>query len=307
MEFPRFLAVSSLLLCSFPLLGKEGNVLLDTKSMDTLALPELSDGAPAAGKLVSATPTEYEGTQVYHLLYLPVSWNSEGERLPIIFEYTGNYFPRSGSTGEVKDAALGYGLSGGEFIWVSLPYIKHGGQQNEVTWWGDVGLTVNYAKVNVPRIVSEFHADPNAVILCGFSRGAIGVNFIGLHDDEIASLWTAFISHDHFDGVKAWTKTDWGSPLASYQAGAIERLKRIGGRPYLVSQNRRNYGADIFIGAHLASIDNFTFLYVDTGSVFGIFPNDWAKSPHTDRWPLLPSIHRERAWEWMNRTVGDVK
>ena len=54
-----------------------------------------------------------------------------------------------------------------------------------------------------------------AVILCGFSRGAIGVNYIGLHDDQIAALWAGFITHDHYDGVLEWKGQAWGSPYAS--------------------------------------------------------------------------------------------
>ncbi len=93
-----------------------------------------------------------------------------------------------------------------------------------------------YAKKNVPRICEEFSGDPEAVVVCGFSRGAIGVNFIGLHDEEIAKLWCGFLTHDHYDGVREWRGTDWGTPLVDYRAGAAERLRRIVADPGIYNE-----------------------------------------------------------------------
>ncbi len=278
------------------------DVLLDTASTQVLSVPVLSEGPPQAGKRVAVTPPEFAGTDVFHTLYLPKEWKPDGESLPIIFEYTGNFFPQSGSTGKSEDAALGFGLSGGKYIWVSLPYINKKGTENEVTWWGDEKATVEYAKRNVPRTIEQFGADPNAVFLCGFSRGAIGVNYIGLHDDQIAGLWTAFIAHDHFDGVKSWG-TAWGSPLDHYRIEAEQRLKRLGNRPYWVSQNGSDRATEQFIRSVVADPSHFTFGYVNTGDILGSFPNDLAKSAHTDRWLLKPSEYRKRVWAWMNRVV----
>jgi hypothetical protein len=280
-------------------------VQLDINSQEILRLPKLSKGQPAAGKRVAVTPREYQGTQVVHTVYLPKSWTPDGPKLPIIFEYTGNYFPRSGSTGEVEDAGLGYGLSGGKYVWVSLPYISEDHKDNERTWWGDAAATVAYAKQNVPRIIREFDADPNAVFLCGFSRGAIGVNYLGLHDDEVAKLWTAFIPHDHFDGIQAWGRTTWGSPLAKYRAESLTRLKRVNGRPYLVSQNGSNYGTHEYLETVLPDISNFTFSYVITTEALGKFPNKFAKTSHNDNWTYQPSKYRQLTWQWMNRVVSD--
>lgn len=282
-------------------------VRLDADSQEELSIPVLFNGQPAAGKRVKLTSSEYNGTEVFHTIYLPDDWKRSGERLPIIFEYTGNYFPKSGSTGEVEDAGLGYGLSGGKYIWVSLPYISEDRRHNQVTWWGDERATVEYAKVNVPRIIQEYNADPRAVFLCGFSRGAIGVNYLGLYDDEIAALWSAFITHDHFDGIKEWGQTDWGTPLEKYREGAIERLKRVRGRPYLVSQNGDTYGTEEFIKSILPDADNFTISNISTSEVFGEFPNPIAKHAHTDLWPLLPSKYRTRTWGWMNAAIPQSK
>ena len=281
--------------------------LLNTTSEETLTIPRLSTGEATAGKRVKITAPEYAGTQVYHTVFLPENWNFDGPRLPIIFEYTGNYFPKSGSTGEVKDAGLGFGLSGGKYIWVSLPYIHENLQENQVTWWGDEKATVEYAKLNVPRIIEQFNADPGAVFLCGFSRGAIGVNYLGLYDDGVAKLWTGFITHDHFDGIREWRNTDWGTPLDKYQATATARLSRVAGRPYLVCQNGDQYGTEAFVRERLDSVENFTFIDVRTLEIFGEFPHPLAKSAHTDMWPLLPSEYRTQAWQWMNRVAAGAR
>lgn len=276
---------------------------LDITSPETLSIPDLSIGEPSAGMRVKITPIEYAGTQVYHTIYLPDDWKAIGPKLPIIFEYTGNYFPKSGSTGEVKDAGLGYGLSGGKYIWVSLPYIHENGKENQITWWGDEKATVDYAKINVPRIIIDYNADPGAVFLCGFSRGAIGVNFLGLYDNEVAKLWTGFITHDHFDGIREWGRTGWGSPLSEYREEATVRLNRVQGRPYLVCQNGDKYGSEAFVRERLESMRNFTFIDVRMIEIFGEFPHPLAKSAHTDMWALLPSDYRTEAWRWMNEVV----
>lgn len=275
---------------------------LNPKSKLVLTIPELSDGPPTGGKRVAVKAPEYQDSNVFHTIYLPKNWRANGKKLPIIFEYTGNYHPPSGSTGKVEGAGLGYGLSGGRCIWVSLPFINKQKNSNQVTWWGDQNATVAYAKQNVPGIIKRFNADPKKVLLCGFSRGAIGVNFLGLHDDEVAKLWTGFVTHDHFDGVKEWRGTDWGSPLDQYRLAAVERLKRVGNRPYLVSQNGHTREIKKFIQSSLPESDlkNFTFSDVSTKAIFGEFPNTTAKHPHTDRFLLKPSKYRTTIWQWIN-------
>jgi hypothetical protein len=153
-------------------------------------------GLPVAGQRVAVTPPEYAGTEVHHLVALPNDWSRDraarGQRWPVIVEYTGNFHPASGSTGKIEGAALGYGLSRGTAIWIVLPYVATDHRHNEITWWGDLTATVAYAKTQLPRICEEFGGDPQRVLLCGFSRGAIAVSLIGLHDDEIAALWCGF-------------------------------------------------------------------------------------------------------------------
>ena len=263
-----------------------------------LALPPLTEQGPQPGKRATVITPEYAGSKVRHLIALPddwtPDWKARGKSWPIIAEYTGNYFPTSGSTGEVEGAALGYGLARGKAIWVVLPYVAKDRTKNERTWWGEIDATVGYAKANLPRICAEFGGDPKKVVLCGFSRGAIGVSFLGLHDDEVAQLWCGLWAHDHFDGMLEWKGHAWGSPLARYREEATVRLRRLGGRPLLVTQA----GAETKKFISSVAPTNVQFLNVDMAAHFGGFPNDFVKHPHNDRWPLRdgPSTEAARAW-----------
>jgi hypothetical protein len=272
-----------------------------------LALPPLTEQGPQPGKRAAITTGEYAGTKVRHLIALPddwtPDWKARGKSWSVIAEYTGNYFPTSGSTGEVEGAALGFGVARGKAIWVVLPYVAKDHQKNECTWWGDIDATVGYAKTNIPRICAEFGGDPQKVVLCGFSRGAIGVSFLGLHDDEVAKLWCGLWAHDHFDGMLEWKGQTWGSPLARYREEASVRLRRLNGRPLLVCQA----GAETrrFIDALAPS--GVTYLTVDMRTHFGTFPNDLAQHPHNDRWPLRNGDATTIARGWFERVTATDK
>lgn len=270
-----------------------------------LRLPPLIDGAPTAGRRAAVTPPEYAGTKVHHLIALPddwtPDWQARGKRWPVIAEYTGNYHPASGSTGAVEGAALAYGLARGQAIWVVLPYVAADGRRNEVTWWGDVAATVAYAKTNVPRICAEFGGDAKQVLLCGFSRGAIGVSFLGLHDDEVARLWCGFWAHDHFDGAREWRGTEWGAPLARYQAEATTRLRRLQGRPLLVTQGEASSLTREFLAPRLEP-NTWTYQEIDMNALFGSFPNASARAAHNDRWLLQESAAANRVRMWWEQT-----
>lgn len=260
----------------------------DKSTRRDLASPEMTNDEPAAGRRVRQVAPEYLGTDVYHALYLPVDWKL-GEKYPLIIEYTGNKFAESGSTGEVKDANLGYGLTGGKgFIWVSMPYIEKGGQRNAVLWWGDKQATVDYCKTNLPRICKQFGGDLESVFICGFSRGAIGASYIGLADDEISSFWKGMITHDHFDGNRTWNYPE------SDRQSALLRLARLKGRPVLVCGE-----ANDFLRDHL-ELAKFTFLKPPVGEIFEI-PEGKVISPHTDLWMHRDSKYREEARKWLDQ------
>jgi hypothetical protein len=275
--------------------------------------PPVADGPPAAGRRVPVTPPEYAGTEVHHTLFLPADWSAvrrdAGDRWPVICEYAGNEHPPSGSAGTVEGAVLGYGLTRGEAIWAVLPFVAADGHRNAPTWWGDESATIAYAKANVPRICREFGGDPGRVVLCGFSRGAIAVSFIGLADDEIAALWCGLVTHDHFDGERQWG-TAWGSPLDRYRAAARGRLARLGARPLLVCQAGGTAGIRRWLDSTGLPFEGASYLDVRIGDIFPVLPQRLApgieaKSTHTDRWVLVDSPDTERARAWVARVLAD--
>lgn len=271
----------------------------DVPVADDLVTPVMTNEAPAAGKRVRQTAPEYAGTNVYHALYLPTDWKPDSS-FPVIVEYTGNKFPPGKGSGEVKDANLGYGMSGGRgYLWVTMPYVEKGRQENAVTWWGDRRATIDYCKVNLPRICQQFGGDPDNVFVCGFSRGAIGSSYIGLADDEIATLWKGMFTHDHFDGQKKW-----GYP-ESDRASALVRLAQLRGRPVLVCGQHASTVRDQFLKDHLELAD-FTFLDVPTKEIFNS-PAGKTIHPHTDLWMHRESQYRRQARAWLQTVLSESK
>ena len=258
-----------------------------------LVTPVMTDDAPAPGKRVRQVAPEYAGTEVYHTLYLPTNWE-DGSTYPVIVEYTGNKWKFGPGTIDV--ANLGYGMSGGrDYIWVTMPYVEKGRKENSVTWWGDRQATIDYCKANLPRICKQWGGDPKRVIVCGFSRGAIGTSYIGLADDEIAALWRGFFTFDHFDGHRKW-----GYPECD-RASALKRLARLKGRPVLVGgQHPVKEG---YLENHLDLAD-FTFLKVPTGSIFTI-PGGAIQSTHTDMWMHRDSTYRQQVRAWLRNVLKE--
>ncbi len=223
-----------------------------------LQVPALEAGAPAAGRRVRQTDPAYQGTEVYHVLYLPEDW-TPGRRFPVIVEYAGNgpYRDELGDTnsGLVEDICLGYGLTAGRgAIWLGLPFIAADGKRNQTQWWGEVEATADYCRRTVRAVCEVYGGAPEAVFLAGFSRGAIACNYIGLRDDATARLWAGFIAHSHYDGVR-----EWGYP-ASDRASARIRLERLNGRPQFISHEMstaavRQYLAETGIAAPFTLVD----------------------------------------------------
>lgn len=248
-----------------------------------LTTPPVEQGEPAAGRRVRLTTAGYENTEVHHALYLPTDWRPR-QRYPVIVEYAGNgnYRNRYGdvSNGTVEGSNLGYGMSGGKgFLWLCLPYVNKAEGRNQIQWWGDVEATVDYAKRTVREVCERYGGDPDAVILCGFSRGAIACNFIGLHDDEIAGLWRAFVPYSHYDGVREWPYE------GSDRASALARLRRLRGRPVFVCHE----GSVEATRAYLASSGvkaPFTFVPIP-------FRN------HNDGWTLRDIAERRQLRAWL--------
>jgi hypothetical protein len=258
-----------------------------------LVVPPLSHSKPAAGRRVKQTLPEWQDSKVYHVLYLPTDWKL-GKKFPVIVELAGNgpYKNRFGdvSTGHPEGSKMGYGISGGEgFIWVCLPYLNNAGTANVTKWWGNApkynaGPTVDYCKKAVPWICREYGGDPKRVVLCGFSRGAIACNFIGLYDDEIAKLWRAFVPYSHYDGVRRWPYP------GSNRESAQRRLQRLADRPQFICHEGTGVsGTQKFLDS--TEIEG-KFIFQATG-----FRN------HNDGWLLRPSPARDTLRAWLGKVL----
>jgi hypothetical protein len=255
-----------------------------------LAVPPMLEGRPAPGRRVWQVLPGYTGTQVYHSLYLPTNWK-EGYTYAVLVEYPGNgpYQNAMGDycSGKVEDCHLGYGISGGKgFIWVSLPLISLDHQSNQLEWWGDVQASIVYCLKVVTDVCHHYGGDSSAVFLCGFSRGSIACNFIGLHDEQIAPLWRGFVCHSHYDGVR-----NWDYPEGERAAAAV-RLARLGGRPQFVS-HEGSIGETREYLAKAYPMGNFTFQPLPYRN-------------HTDTWVLRDIPERQNLRNWMREILVEI-
>lgn len=266
--------------------------LPDLSTVDAdLKIPRLTAGEPGPGKRVKHRLPTHARTKVYHVLYLPSDWEP-GRKYPVLVEYAGNQWGAT-SSGTPEGSRLGYGISGGKgFLWLCLPYLNGDGTANVSQWWGskpayDPQPTIDYCLEAVPWVCEKFGGDRGRVVLCGFSRGAIACNFIGLHDDRIARLWKAFIPYSHYDGVV----TGWPYPGVDRPA-ARERLQRLAGRPqFICGEGKNAEQTAIYLGKTGVEGD---FTIRGTG-----FRN------HDDAWVLRPSPARKELREWLARVLAD--
>jgi hypothetical protein len=255
-----------------------------------LTVPQMTAEAPAAGKRVKHQLPEFAGTELFHVLYLPTSWEL-GKRYPVIFEYPGNgpYKNKLGDTnsGRLEDCNLGFGISAGkDFIWVCLPFVEPKKKTHALQWWGDADATVRYCKAAVKQTCDEYGGDPDRLVLCGFSRGAIACNYIGLRDDEIAKLWRCMVVHSHYDGVRRWPYAD------SDAASAAARLKRLAGRPQFITHEASIDATRDYLKARSDNelSEQLTFLPLP-------FPN------HTDTWVLRDLPERQHLRRWLAESL----
>ena len=257
---------------------------------EDLKMPAISEAAPAAGLRVPRTSAGWEGTAVHHTLYLPVNWKPGG-KFPVLVEFAGNggYKNGFGDTcdGTVEGSSLAYGISGGaDYICIAMPFVKMGDgrKENAANWWGDADETAAHCVATVREVCREFGGDEKVVVLCGFSRGSIACNYIGLRNDTIAPLWRAFICHSHYDGVR----TTWPYADAD-RVSALARLQRLNGRPQFIS--------------HEGSVEE-TRRYLDASGVRATF--EFCALPfrnHTDRWALRDCEQRRKVRAWL-RSLG---
>ena len=256
-----------------------------------LTIPEVTEDEPVAGKRVTAVTPGWKSSDVRHLVYLPYDWRPE-KAYPVLVEYPGNGGYRN-DLGDVSDGTpdscmLGYGLSGGNgFLWVSLPFVEvaaDGSKRNCLHWWGNVEETKRYCVATVRNICERYGGDKSRVVLCGFSRGAIACNYIGLNDDAIASVWCGFFCHSHFDGLRTWPYP--GSDAKS----AAGRLRRLGNRPQWISHESDVSQVEAFLKESNVA-GSFTLVPIP-------YPN------HSPAWILRDIPERAQAREWLRRTIA---
>lgn len=257
-----------------------------------IVVPVMKEADPAPGKRVKQQLPEQTQTKIYHALYLPTNWSAD-RRWPVLVEYPGNgpYSNNLGDTnsGFVEDCNLAYGLSGGrDFICLTLPFVNAEKKENQRQWWGDPQATVDYCLAAVDFVCTKYGGDLSRLVLCGFSRGAIACNYIGLRDDKIAKLWKCFVVHSHYDGVRRWPYDD------SDAESARARLSRLNGRAQYITHEGTIAATEQFLteSETLAgkSLGKFTFVALP-------FPN------HTDTWVLRDIEPRRAARVWLREQI----
>ena len=267
---------------------------LDSVERD-LQVPSISDMKPAAGRRVFVFNSNKKENGLYHCLYLPNDWNPS-HTYPLLVEFGGNqHTGKLGdvSTGLPEDCSLGFGLSAGVgCIWVSLPFVDHSGAKVTKTWWGDPPNynpqpTIDYCLMTIDSICEQYGADRSRIILCGFSRGAIACNYLGLQNEEIAKTWKGFFVFSHYDGVRKWPFTQ------SESSNAASRLARLNGRKQFICDE------------DLAGLKRTESLISQTVSDGSITYASTGFQNHSDKWILRPCPARDQAREWLAKVLQD--
>jgi len=293
-----------------------------------LFTPPMSKSPPGPGRRVAATTPGWPA-EAYHAVYLPPEWTNAsssasagGRRFPLIVELAGNGPWQSPfgdvSLGRPEGSNLGFGITGGvSAVWISVPMLTSGGEFVETWWWGcppvapftgdppvttgagaghcggacNTTAAVRFLADTVRFALTAYNGDPGRVVIAGFSRGAVGVNYLGLADEDVASLWAGSIAYAHYDGqpMDAGNPYPNPAPPASY-----DRLRRLGPRPqYIVAElNGSLVETQPYIEQSGVAV-NATF--AETG-----FCN------HNDAWILRPSPARIALRSWFFSVVAPI-
>jgi hypothetical protein len=218
---------------------------------------------------------------------------------------------------------------GRQAIWAALPFLTAQGRFPQTYWWGcpengdrpcsatpannsqgcisaaqppcftpppqgclaqtDTAASRRYLRQAVAHLVAAYRGDASRVVLAGFSRGAIGVNYVGLGDSETAALWAGSIAYAHYDGQPE--DLHWPYPNNT-PAAAYARLQRLGSRPH-------------FVCSELNSTLSQTRPFIEGAG----FPVNATYAPtgfcnHNSQWVLRPSAAREQLRAWWRSVVG---
>jgi len=178
-------------------------------------VPEVTEQSPAPSRRVWRKLPAWSSTSLRHVLTLPRNWKP-GVQFPVIVEYTGNEFYHKfcHSTGLTEQGTMAYGLARGkDFTCLNLPFVSADGQLEQPSGWGDESKTIDYCLAALRDVFDNYGGDPGAVILTGFSRGQIAMNYLGLRDDRIADVWLAFVGDNpgrRWPGGNGWNNSGIG-------------------------------------------------------------------------------------------------
>jgi len=282
-----------------------------------LNVPEVTKGEPAPGKRVLQALPDYENSEVRHALYLPTNW-VKGKSYSVIAEYTGN----NGTVAGGK-ACQGYGISGGKrFLWITLPFVSKDGKTDMDWWWGDPDRTADYAIAAIKSVCKRWGGNPKAVILTGYSRGAIACNYIGLRNDEISKMWLGMVPASHYDNHT------WKQGEAEFSRN-VERLHRLGKTPqyvcgehHLAEKHKdkkllamvqaKNYASleavkrELKIQSILVQEKIHEFITINhpnANITFDTFP--WVN--HNGQWTLYDTPSRQKLRNWVNELIATAE
>lgn len=203
------------------------------RPLGRIDVPTVEDSAPAPGKRVRYRPSGEEKSSIYSVLNLPEDWQP-GRKYPMIVEFPGNIFftPFCYSTGLPDQCVIGYGMTQGKgAICLGMPFVNRAIGKVVENGWGHADDTTDYVLRTVAEVCEKFGGDRGNIVLTGFSRGAIACGYIGLRNDEIASLWKGFHACQHYDGG-GWN----GATLQ----GAFKRAARFKGQSVFQTDNSRD-------------------------------------------------------------------
>lgn len=254
-----------------------------------ISVPQAEEAPAAAGRRTFVR-LETNQPEIAYVVFLPANWEPS-RKWPVFAELPGNggYQDANGDhcSGLPEDCVMGYGLTEGrDWIWVCLPFLSGDGSTIARQWWGDAPMhdpaaTLRFWRAALADVHRRFAGDPEAVVLAGFSRGAIACNALGLHDDDTASLWAAFLPCSHYDGVRPWPFP------GSDREAARSRLRRLGPRPqFICGEGEQTEATRTYLAS--TSVSQEQFMIVSTG-----FRN------HSDRWTLRPCAARSQARKWL--------
>lgn len=272
----------------------------DIRSIEPdLSVPEMKDSPPKAGNRVRWYPLPESQPDLYGVLTLPDNYAPDGNH-PLIIELPGNGGYRSPfgdeCSGRPEGCNLGWGISEGrDFVWLALPFVTGSDldqpQEIALQWWGSPpefssGSTAAFCQAAIDQATMQFSIDPNAIVLCGFSRGAIACNFVGLQDDAIAQRWCGMIAYSHYDGSR-----DWGLPNTDRDS-ARQRLTRLS-CPQLICHEADD--------SKLSGLER-TRAWLEETSMSGSDQLQFLSTGfrnHNDAWVLRPSPARKQLRKWV--------